>query len=165
MIGRRYCTATTTTRRRSITKASTWAIVWPWPCDFALTRPIASPSETRRAKMRRAKTRRAEMRRAKTRRAEKGKRRNDPALKGEFSSTRKHTRGVLSMARANDPDSALTSFFIVLAPPPNLDGKYSIFVKVVDGFDTLEKMEKVGRAPGGETPVERIELIEAVIKP
>ena len=86
-------------------------------------------------------------------------------LKGEFSATRKHTRGVLSMARASDPDSALTSFFIVLAPAPHLDGKYSIFGKVVDGFDTLERMEKVGRAPGSETPVERIELIEAVIKP
>ncbi|HEV2664703.1 MAG TPA: peptidylprolyl isomerase [Blastocatellia bacterium] len=86
-------------------------------------------------------------------------------LKGEFSATRKHIRGVLSMARTNDPDSALTSFFIVLAPAPNLDGKYSIFGKVVDGFDTLEKMEKIGRAPGSDTPAERIELIEAVIKP
>ena len=86
-------------------------------------------------------------------------------LKGEFSATRKHIRGVLSMARTNDPDSALTSFFIVLAPAPSLDGKYSIFGKVVDGFDTLEKMEKVARAPGGEAPVEKIELIEAVIKP
>ncbi|GEM_PF-166049 len=84
-------------------------------------------------------------------------------LKGEFSQTRKHIRGVLSMARASDPDSALTSFFIVLAPAANLDGKYSIFGKVVDGFDTLEKIEKVQR--NGETPVERIELIEAAIKP
>lgn len=67
------------------------------------------------------------------------------------------------MARTNDPNSALTSFFIVLAPAANLDGKYSIFGKVVDGFDTLEKMEKAPR--NGETPIERIELIEAVIKP
>src|SRR5262245_47361969 len=50
-------------RRRSITTASTWAIVLLWPCSFALTKPIASPSE---------------MRRAKKRRAEKRKRRNDP---------------------------------------------------------------------------------------
>jgi cyclophilin family peptidyl-prolyl cis-trans isomerase len=87
------------------------------------------------------------------------------SLKGEFSSTRKHIRGVLSMARADDPNSALTSFFIVLAPAPNLDGKYSIFGKVVDGFDTLEKMEKVQRGPDGQTPIEKIELMEAVIKP
>ncbi len=84
-------------------------------------------------------------------------------LKGEFSATRKHIRGVLSMARTGDPNSALTSFFIMLAPAPSLDGKYSIFGKVVDGFDTLDKMEKAQR--NGETPIEKIELIEAVIKP
>jgi cyclophilin family peptidyl-prolyl cis-trans isomerase len=86
-------------------------------------------------------------------------------LEGEFSQTRKHTRGVLSMARTSDPNSAQTSFFIMLAPAQNLDGKYSIFGKVVDGFETLEKMEKVQRLEGSETPDERIELIEAVIKP
>ncbi|HWQ35168.1 MAG TPA: peptidylprolyl isomerase [Blastocatellia bacterium] len=84
-------------------------------------------------------------------------------LKGEFSQTRKHLRGALSMARTNDPDSAQTSFFIVLAPAPYLDGKYTIFGKVVDGFEVLDKMEQAPR--DGETPRERIELIEAVIKP
>ena len=67
------------------------------------------------------------------------------------------------MARASDPDSADTSFFICLAPAPSLDGKYSIFGKVVDGFDTLDRMAQVPRQ--GETPLERIELIEATIKP
>jgi cyclophilin family peptidyl-prolyl cis-trans isomerase len=86
-------------------------------------------------------------------------------LSGEFSQTRKHIRGVLSMARADDPNSANTSFFIVLAPAANLDGKYTIFGKVVDGFDTLDKIEKVQRKADGQTPVERIELIEATIKP
>ena len=84
-------------------------------------------------------------------------------LKGEFSKDRKHIRGVLSMARTDDPDSANTSFFIVLHDAPNLDGKYSIFGKVVDGFDALDRMEKVEVL--GETPVKRLELIEAVIKP
>src|SRR5262249_5196924 len=84
-------------------------------------------------------------------------------LKGEFSQTRKHIRGVLSMARTEDPNSALTSFFIVLAPAPNLDGKYSIFGKVVGGFETLDQMEKVQR--NGESPIEKIVLIEASIKP
>jgi cyclophilin family peptidyl-prolyl cis-trans isomerase len=83
-------------------------------------------------------------------------------LKGEFSKI-EHTRGVLSMARADDPDSADTSFFIVLGPAPHLDRKYTVFGKVIDGFDTLEKIEKVVR--DGETPRERIELIEAAIKP
>jgi len=84
-------------------------------------------------------------------------------LKGEFSQTRNHIRGVLSMARGNEPDSALTSFFIVLAPATNLDGKYTIFGKLVDGFETLDRIEKVPR--NGEAPIERVELIEAVIKP
>ena len=83
-------------------------------------------------------------------------------LKGEFGKV-EHTRGVLSMARAEDPDSASTSFFIVLGPAPHLDRKYTVFGKVVDGFDTLEKIEKAAR--DGETPIERIELIEAAIKP
>lgn len=86
-------------------------------------------------------------------------------IKGEFSPTRFHLRGTLSMARTSDPDSALTSFFIVLAPAPNLDGKYSIFGKVVDGFDTLDKLEALPREADGETPTQRVELFEAVIKP
>lgn len=83
-------------------------------------------------------------------------------LKGEFSRTVLHVRGVLSMARTSDPDSAETSFFIVLGPAPHLDGKYTIFGKVVDGFDTIELIEKAPR--NGEVPHQRIELIEAVIK-
>jgi len=83
-------------------------------------------------------------------------------LKGEFSRTALHIRGVLSMARASDPDSAEASFFIVLGPATHLDGKYTIFGKVVDGFDTMELIEKAARH--GETPDQRIELIEATIK-
>ena len=84
-------------------------------------------------------------------------------LKGEFSQTRKHLRGSLSMARTDDPNSAETSFFIVLSPATNLDGKYTIFGKVVDGFEILDRIERVPL--NGEAPQERIELIEAVIKP
>src|SRR5262245_15927892 len=83
-------------------------------------------------------------------------------LKGEFSKSVQHVRGVLSMARASDPNSAETSFFIVLGPAPHLDGQYTIFGKVVDGFDTIELIEKAPRA--GEAPVQRIELVEAVIR-
>jgi cyclophilin family peptidyl-prolyl cis-trans isomerase len=83
-------------------------------------------------------------------------------LKGEFSA-RPHVRGALSMARTDDPNSAETSFFIMLAPAPSLDNKYTIFGKVVDGFEALEKMSAAPRT--GETPTERIDLIEAVIKP
>ena len=83
-------------------------------------------------------------------------------LKGEFSRTALHIRGALSMARTSDPDSADTSFFIVLGAATHLDGKYTIFGKVVVGFDTIELIEKAARH--GETPDERIELIEAAIK-
>jgi cyclophilin family peptidyl-prolyl cis-trans isomerase len=83
-------------------------------------------------------------------------------LKGEFTPA-KHTRGILSMARGDDPDSATTSFFIVLGPAPHLDNKYTIFGEVVDGFEVLEQIERVAR--DGETPRQRIELIEASIKP
>jgi cyclophilin family peptidyl-prolyl cis-trans isomerase len=83
-------------------------------------------------------------------------------LKAEISAV-KHIRGTISMARAEDLNSATTSFFIVLAPAPHLDNKYTVFGKVVDGFDTIERIEATPRQ--GETPAMRIELIEASIKP
>ena len=82
-------------------------------------------------------------------------------LKPEFSS-RQHLRGVLSMARGAGVDSATTSFFIVLGPAPHLDGKYAVFGRVVAGMDVLSKFEGVSLA--GEEPLERIELISAIIK-
>ncbi len=84
-------------------------------------------------------------------------------LKGEFSKERKHVRGILSMARGDDPDSAATSFFIMLGIAGHLDGKYTIFGKVVDGLDTMDRIESAPRI--GETPQTRVEIIEAVIKP
>jgi cyclophilin family peptidyl-prolyl cis-trans isomerase len=83
-------------------------------------------------------------------------------LKPEFTKT-PHIRGVLSMARTDDPNSATTSFFIVLGTASHLDGKYTVFGKVVGGFEVLDQIEKVERQ--GETPLQRIELIEAAIKP
>jgi len=65
-------------------------------------------------------------------------------LKSEFNA-KKHTRGVLSMARGDDPNSASCQFFVVHAPSPNLDGKYSAFGALVDGLDTLDK---IVTAPG-----------------
>jgi cyclophilin family peptidyl-prolyl cis-trans isomerase len=82
-------------------------------------------------------------------------------LKPEFSG-RLHLRGVLSMARGAALDSATTSFFIVLGPAPHLDGKYAIFGKVVAGIDVLARFEGVSLQ--GEEPLDRIELIQAIIK-
>jgi cyclophilin family peptidyl-prolyl cis-trans isomerase len=83
-------------------------------------------------------------------------------LKPEFSKLL-HTRGVLSMARGEAEDSASTSFFMMLGTATNLDNKYTIFGRVLDGLEVLDQIEKAPR--NGERPVQRIELIEAVIKP
>ncbi len=71
-------------------------------------------------------------------------------LKAEFNQ-RKHLPGIVSMARSDDPDSAVDSFFIVLAANPNLDGKYTVFGQVTRG---MEVVEGIGQVPTrGETPI------------
>jgi cyclophilin family peptidyl-prolyl cis-trans isomerase len=84
-------------------------------------------------------------------------------LKGEFRDDVKHVRGIVSMARTDDPDSATTSFFLVLGPASNLDGKFSAFGRVVDGMDVLAAFEK--EEVDGEAPKRRLEVVEAVIDP
>jgi cyclophilin family peptidyl-prolyl cis-trans isomerase len=84
-------------------------------------------------------------------------------LKGEFRQDVKHTRGTVSMARSDDPDSAQTSFFLMLGDAPHLDGQYSAFGRVVGGDDVLAAFEK--EEIDGETPRRRLEIIEAVIDP
>src|SRR5512135_1010517 len=76
-------------------------------------------------------------------------------LKPEFSKT-PHVKGILSMARYDDPDSAETSFFICLGDAPTLDEQYTVFGKVVEGMDVLDKFQKV--EVDNETPRQRIEL-------
>ena len=76
-------------------------------------------------------------------------------LPPEFNPT-KHVKGIVSMARGDDPASASTSFFIVTADAPSLDGKYTAFARVVDGLPVLEAIET--SPVNGETPVTRIEL-------
>jgi len=82
-------------------------------------------------------------------------------VKGEFRSDVKHVRGIVSMAHGDDPDSATTSFFLMLGPATNLDGQYSAFGRIVDGLDVLEAFEK--EEVDGEKPKRRLEMIEATI--
>jgi cyclophilin family peptidyl-prolyl cis-trans isomerase len=82
-------------------------------------------------------------------------------LKGEFRADIKHVRGIVSMARGDDPDSATTSFFLMLGAAPSLDGQYSAFGRVVAGMEVLDAFEK--EEVDGETPKRRLELIEATI--
>jgi cyclophilin family peptidyl-prolyl cis-trans isomerase len=63
-------------------------------------------------------------------------------VKGEFSS-KPHIRGTLAMARAQDPDSAGSQFYICLAPAPFLDGKYTVFGQVTKGMEYVDKI-KIG---------------------
>jgi peptidyl-prolyl cis-trans isomerase B (cyclophilin B) len=83
-------------------------------------------------------------------------------LQPEFSQTT-HVRGTVSMARGEDAASATSSFFIVLGPAPALDGRYSVFGRVVDGLDTVEKIE--AQPVDGETPATRIEVTRARVEP
>lgn len=84
-------------------------------------------------------------------------------LKGEFNPEIHHVRGIVSMARTDDPDSATTSFFLMLGPAPHLDGHYSAFGRVVEGLDVLDAFEK--EEVNGETPKRRIEILKAEIHP
>jgi peptidylprolyl isomerase len=62
-------------------------------------------------------------------------------LKAEFSNE-KHVRGVVSMARTSDPNSADSQFFIMFAAAPQLDGKYTIWGVVVSGMEYVDKIKK-----------------------
>ena len=69
-------------------------------------------------------------------------------IKGEFSANGvkndlKHTRGVLSMARAMDPDSAGSQFFIMHEDSPHLDGQYAAFGKIIEGIEVVDEIASV----------------------
>ena len=78
-------------------------------------------------------------------------------IKGEFSQNGftnnfKHTKGVLSMARAMDPNSAGSQFFIMHETSPHLDGQYASFGKIVEGLDIVDKIAGVGAVVICERP-------------
>ena len=64
-----------------------------------------------------------------------------PDLEAEFNDI-KHERGIVSMARTNNPDSANAQFFIMLAPSRHLDGQYTVWGRVVDGMDLVDNIKK-----------------------
>ena len=71
------------------------------------------------------------------------------SIKGEFArngfvNQLKHTEGVLSMARAMNPNSAGSQFFIMHQNSPHLDGEYAAFGKVIEGLDVVDKIAQVG---------------------
>ncbi|MEK9944345.1 MAG: peptidylprolyl isomerase [Alphaproteobacteria bacterium] len=70
-----------------------------------------------------------------------------PDLEAEFSDA-KHVRGVVSMARAQDPNSANSQFFIMFGSTPQLDGQYTVWGKVVEGMEHVDQIKK-GRGGNG----------------
>jgi cyclophilin family peptidyl-prolyl cis-trans isomerase len=77
-------------------------------------------------------------------------------LKAEFSKL-PHKRGTLSMARAADPDSAGSQFFICVADAPFLDGEYTVFGEVVEGMDVVDKIVSQPKDQR-DNPVDRVEM-------
>lgn len=81
------------------------------------------------------------------------------SIKGEFASNGvennlKHTRGVLSMARTPDKNSASSQFFIMHADAPHLDGDYAAFGLITEGLEEVDKIANVKRSPWGDVPYE-----------
>ena len=96
------------------------------------------------------------------------------AIKGEFKANGfmandlKHTRGVLSMARTSDPNSASSQFFVMHADAPHLDAQYAGFGKLTEGFDVLDAIASVktgnygwymADVPKSPVVIEKIEVI------
>ena len=83
------------------------------------------------------------------------------SIRGEFKANGfmqndlKHTRGVLSMARTQDPDSASSQFFVMHMDAPHLDAQYAGFGKVVEGMDVVDRVASV-RTNFSDRPLEPV---------
>ena len=82
-------------------------------------------------------------------------------IKAEFSS-RSHLRGIVSMARSQDPDSAGSQFYIVIADSTFLDRQYTVFGEVTEGMDVADKIVNLER-DGNDCPLEKTQMIRVTI--
>ena len=94
----------------------------------------------------------------------------DEKIRGEFAQNGvdnpiSHVKGVISMARAKDPDSASSQFFITVADATFLDGSYAAFGRVVEGMEILEQIAKDARPidDNGTIPPDQQPVIESVV--
>ena len=71
------------------------------------------------------------------------------SIPAEFNADLTHQRGVVSMARSRDPDSAGSQFFIMLGNASHLDGQYTAFGKVIEGMDVVDSIKKGDKAQNG----------------
>lgn len=83
-------------------------------------------------------------------------------IDAEFSNV-KHERGIVSMARSSDPNSAGSQFFIVVKDAPHLDRQYSVFGKVTSGMDVVDKIVSAPR-DARDNPIKRITINKVTIK-
>ena len=83
-------------------------------------------------------------------------------VKAEFND-RSHVRGVVSMARSQDPDSAGSQFFIVVKETSHLNGKYTVFGEVVKGMEVADKIVSQPR-DARDNPLERIEMTVKIVE-
>ncbi len=82
-------------------------------------------------------------------------------LKAEFNA-RSHLRGIVSMARAADPDSAGSQFFIVTSDSTFLDKQYTVFGEVVDGMEVADKIVNLPR-DGNDCPNQEAKMLEVTM--
>jgi len=83
-------------------------------------------------------------------------------INAEFSS-RSHLRGIVSMARSQDPNSAGSQFFIVTADSTFLDRQYTVFGEVVEGMDVADKIVNLER-DGNDCPLEKTQMISVTVE-
>ena len=83
-------------------------------------------------------------------------------IKAEFSS-RSHLRGIVSMARSQDPDSAGSQFYIVTADSTFLDRQYTVFGEVTEGMDVADKIVNLER-DGNDCPLEKVQMTRVTVE-
>ena len=83
-------------------------------------------------------------------------------IKAEFNS-RSHKRGIVSMARAQDPDSAGSQFFIVTTDSAFLDRQYTVFGEVVSGMDVADKIVNLSR-DSNDCPLQEAKMLKVTIQ-
>jgi peptidyl-prolyl cis-trans isomerase B (cyclophilin B) len=84
-------------------------------------------------------------------------------LKQEFNSIH-HARGILSMARSTDPDSASSQFFICVADAASLDNQYTVFGQVTKGMDVADKIVSAQRDPRNDRPNDPVTIDKVVVR-
>ena len=82
-------------------------------------------------------------------------------IKAEFNS-RSHLRGIVSMARSSDPDSAGSQFFIVTSDSTFLDKEYTVFGEVIEGMDAADKIVNLPR-DGNDCPLQEAKMLQLTI--